>query len=89
MSKFGYLTQEALEGFNAYKAGGTCPYLFSSDCWLVWQAGFEMARYNFAPPAMAKKSTGYSVKTRTLQGIITIKFTGDALDQTDIKINSK
>ena len=81
------LTQEALDGFNAYNLGGTCPFLFSSDCWVAWQAGFEMGRYKLPPPSNVTKSRAYSVKSKTLAGIITIKFLGDALDKTEIKIN--
>lgn len=41
---------------------GVNPYYYSSDNWLLWEAGHFLHRTGYARPARAKKSRGYVVK---------------------------
>lgn len=62
---------EALEvvmaGYDANSAPltsltGVNPYLYSSDFWLLWEAGHWLQRTGKSRPVRAKKSRGYVVK---------------------------
>lgn len=56
-----------LAGYDANSAPmtsltGVNPYYYSSDCWLMWEAGHWLQRSGMARPMRAKKSRGYVVK---------------------------
>ena len=63
------LTAECNEGYQRdFQIDARCPYYFSSDCWLAFQAGALMATRGLSAPAKCRKSRGYSLKITTKGG---------------------
>ena len=60
-------------GYN----GAVNPSLFSSDNWLLHEAGHAFERKGYLMPTMAKKSRGYTVKAQTPDNDFMIKFSKD------------
>ena len=77
-------TRDAVAGYLARDDRSHNPYLFSSDCWLVWEAGYQLAYVGCSKPVKAKKSRGYSVTLWTQANKFTVKFEGDGLDKVNI-----
>ena len=72
---------ETLAGYNAREDRTPCPFIFSSDCWLAWEAGYEMAMRGFSRPIKARKSRGYLMVLQTAANEIKIGFQGADLSK--------
>lgn len=61
------LTAECMQGYSADSdmPGAKCPFYFSSDSWLAYQAGQLMAAKGLSAPALCRMSRGFSVRIRT------------------------
>jgi hypothetical protein len=55
------------------------PHIWSSNDWLMWEAGRVWVISGRSEPMMARKSRGYSVRVNTCANEWIVKFTGDAL----------
>jgi hypothetical protein len=55
------------------------PYIWSSNAWLMWEAGRLWVTGGRSEPVMARKSRGYTARVNTHAMAYVIKFTGDAL----------
>ena len=80
MTKHNFLN-DVLDGYNARDNGARCPHLFSSDCWLAWEAGYTMAMHGFSCPVKARKSRGYLMVIHTSANEFKIGFEGDDLSK--------
>jgi hypothetical protein len=84
-------TDIAFSGFVAQATSTTtripCPFLYSSDNWLLFQAGAWLSRKGLPKPREAKKSRGYRVIVdgRTLSLVDDGTDLGAAFQITDIK----
>ena len=58
------MSESFFEGYNAQDALAN-PHLWSSDNWLLFQAGFLFAKRGASTPIKATKSRGYSVRIFT------------------------
>ena len=57
----------------------TNPYIWSSNNWLMWEAGRVWVMSCRSEPVMARKSRGYTARVNTCANEWIVKFTGDAL----------
>jgi hypothetical protein len=73
-----------LEGYNAQDKINN-PFMWSSDSWLVWDAGFLFGKKGYCQPIKVKKSRGYSVKVQTHANDFTIKYDTATLAKTTIE----
>ncbi len=55
------------------------PYIWSSNAWLMWEAGRAWVMTGRCEPMMARKSRGYTARVNTYANEWVIKFTGDTL----------
>jgi len=55
------------------------PYIWSSNAWLMWEAGRVWVMSGRSEPMMARKSRGYTARVNTHANEWIVKFTGDAL----------
>jgi len=60
-------------------AHDTNPYIWSSNDWLMWEAGRLWVMGGRSEPVMARKSRGYTARINTCANEWVVKFTGDAL----------
>ena len=58
------------------------PHRWSSNDWLMWEAGRAWVMSGRCEPMMARKSRGYTARVNTHATAWVIKFTGDALTPT-------
>ena len=58
------MSESFFEGYNAQDALAN-PHLWSSDNWLLFQAGFLFAKRGASTPIKATKSRGFSVRILT------------------------
>ena len=58
------------------------PHMWSSNDWLMWEAGRAWVMSGRSEPMMARKSRGYTARVNTHATAWVIKFTGDALPPT-------
>ena len=58
------MSESFFEGYNAQDALAN-PHLWSSDNWLLFQAGFLFAKRGASTPIKATKSRGFSVRIFT------------------------
>lgn len=69
---------EALDALLAGNKGEENPHIWSSDNWLLHEAGKYMRERGLSTPCAAKKSRGFSVKAETFGGnIFLVKFNTD------------
>jgi hypothetical protein len=66
-------------GFESLKARATNPFIWSSSCWMLFEAGLLWANRGSSAPVMARKSRGYTVKVQTAANDYLISFVGDDL----------
>jgi hypothetical protein len=59
------LTEAFLEGYHAQDYIIDNPYLWSSPCWLAFDAGGTFAKEGGEPPLSCKASRGYSLRFTT------------------------
>jgi hypothetical protein len=62
------LTAQFMAGYNSQDATIDNPYLWSSDNWLAYDAGYVFAKRGASTPIKARKSRGYSVRVETAGG---------------------
>jgi len=55
------------------------PHIWSSNDWLMWEAGRVWVMSVRSEPMMARKSRGYTARINTCANEWIVKFTGDAL----------
>ena len=55
------------------------PYIWSSNVWLMWEAGRLWAVGGRSEPVIARKSRGYTVRVQTQANDWVIEFAGDDL----------
>ena len=66
-------------GLESLKARTPNPYIWSSNCWLLFEAGLLWANRGSSAPVSARKSRGYTVKVQTYANDWLISFVGDDL----------
>lgn len=73
------LTKEAQEGRSVVAGAAKAnPYLFSSPCWMAWEAGYELR--GMSDIISVHSSRGYSVRVATREGgAFRIRFEGKKL----------
>jgi hypothetical protein len=65
---------EQLKIFNSGYMLNPNPWLWSSDPWLLHQAGLAYSVKGCSRPVKAKKSRGYTVRVATLDNDFIVKF---------------
>ena len=68
-----------IKGLESFKARTSNPYIWSSNCWLLFEAGLLWANRGSSAPVSARKSRGYTVKVQTYANDWLISFVGDDL----------
>jgi len=68
-----------VRGRESLKTRESNPYLWSSSCWLLFEAGLLWANGGRSAPVSARKSRGYSVRVLTHDNEFLISFVGDDL----------
>ena len=68
-----------VKGLESLKARTTNPYIWSSTCWMLFEAGLLWANGGRSAPVKAFKSRGYSVHVQTHDNDFIIRFVGDDL----------
>ena len=72
------LTEECRKGYDA-AADATPPYLFSSDSWMAWWAGYKIR--GMSGIRACRKSRGHSVRIETAAGsVVIVRFSGSHLE---------
>ena len=66
-------------GLESLKARTSNPYIWSSSCWLLFEAGLLWANRGSSAPVSARKSRGYTVRVQTQANDWVIEFAGDDL----------
>ena len=66
-------------GLESLKARTPNPYIWSSSCWMLFEAGLLWANRGASAPVAARKSRGYSVRVQTAANEFLISFVGDDL----------
>lgn len=66
-------------GFEGLGKETKNPFIWSSACWMLWEAGRLWANGGRSAPIMARKSRGYSVKVQTAANDFLICFDGSEL----------
>jgi len=66
-------------GLESLKARTVNPFIWSSACWLLFEAGLLWANRGSSAPVAARKSRGYSVRVQTHANDWVIEFAGDDL----------
>lgn len=80
------LTNQCRGGFDAYVSGHRePPYMFSSDSWLAWLAGAELAKTGRTKPHTCRKSRGYSVRIETAVNRYVFKASGADLGARELE----
>jgi hypothetical protein len=68
------------EAFKAGYDGLNNPYIWSSDNWLLHEAGKSFENRGYPLPNKAWKSRGYAVRAESNTSYYKIVFTGDKLE---------
>jgi hypothetical protein len=66
-------------GLESLKARTSNPYIWSSACWMLFEAGLLWANGGRSAPVAARKSRGYTVRVQTAANDWVITFAGDDL----------
>jgi len=66
-------------GFDHLFSDGPNPHIWSSNNWLLFEAGNLFRNGGWSTPIRAKKSRGYTVRVETIANDFLIRFDGDDL----------
>ena len=66
-------------GLESLKTGAPNPFIWSSACWMLFEAGLLWANGGRSAPIIARKSRGYTVRVETADNVFIVAFVGDDL----------